>query len=57
MIYIVTGVSRGLGKAIAECFLKDGHKVIGVGRSHSIDHENLDFKNVIFLTVEGWNNA
>jgi benzil reductase ((S)-benzoin forming) len=53
MIYIVTGVSRGLGKAIAECFLKDGHKVIGVGRSHSIDHENFRFQKCDFSDRRG----
>ena len=44
MIYIITGVSRGLGKATAELFLEKGNKVIGVGRSHSIDHSNFSFE-------------
>jgi benzil reductase ((S)-benzoin forming) len=43
MIYLITGVSKGLGKALAELFLKNGSRVIGVGRSHSIDHENFAF--------------
>lgn len=43
MIYIVTGVSRGLGKAIAEYFLSKGESVIGVGRSHSIEREHFRF--------------
>jgi len=43
MIYIVTGVSRGLGKAIVELYLEKGFKVIGVGRSHSFDHPNFSF--------------
>ena len=37
---IVTGSSRGLGKAIAEAFLNKGAKVIGISRSSSIEHEN-----------------
>jgi benzil reductase ((S)-benzoin forming) len=43
LIYIITGVSRGLGKAIAEHFLALGHPVVGVGRSYSIDHPNFSF--------------
>ena len=30
---IVTGVSRGIGKAIAQRLIKNGHKVIGLARS------------------------
>ena len=43
MIYIITGVSRGMGKAIAELYLQKGFQVIGVGRSHQIDHSNFSF--------------
>jgi benzil reductase ((S)-benzoin forming) len=42
MIYI-TGVSRGLGKAIAELYLSKGERVIGIGRLAEIDHENFSF--------------
>lgn len=42
MIYLITGVSRGLGKAIAELCLQKG-SVIGIGRSHSIDHPDFSF--------------
>lgn len=34
---IITGSSRGLGKAIAEAFLKEGAQVIGISRSRSIE--------------------
>ena len=44
MIYIITGVSRGLGKAIAEIFLEGQNQVIGIGRSHAIDHPNFRFE-------------
>jgi benzil reductase ((S)-benzoin forming) len=43
MIYIITGVSRGMGEAIAELYLQKGFQVIGVGRSHKVDHSNFSF--------------
>lgn len=42
MIFI-TGVSRGLGKAIAEWYLSKGEKVTGIGRSTDLAHENFSF--------------
>jgi len=42
-MYIVTGVSRGLGKAIVEELLKNNEKVIGIGRTHSLNHSNFSF--------------
>ncbi len=39
----ITGVSRGLGKAIAVKFLQEGYSVIGIGRSSDIHHENYTF--------------
>lgn len=33
-MYIITGVSRGLGRAIVDALLKDGEKIIGIGRSN-----------------------
>ena len=38
---IVTGASRGLGKAISERLIKSGEKVIGLTRSA----QDLNFKN------------
>jgi benzil reductase ((S)-benzoin forming) len=52
MIYIVTGVSRGMGKAIVELYLKKGHQVIGVGRSHSFSNENFSFVKCDLSDVE-----
>jgi benzil reductase ((S)-benzoin forming) len=37
---IVTGSSRGLGKAIAEAFLNEGAMVLGISRSRSIEDPN-----------------
>jgi benzil reductase ((S)-benzoin forming) len=39
----ITGVSKGLGKALVEFYLKDGHRVFGIGRSHSFAHPNFQF--------------
>jgi len=41
-IYI-TGVSSGLGKALAEAFLNEGNSVIGLGRRNNIEHPNFEF--------------
>jgi benzil reductase ((S)-benzoin forming) len=37
---IITGTSKGIGKAIAENYLALGQKVIGIGRTKTIDHHN-----------------
>ena len=29
---VITGVTKGLGKALAEQYIQDGHHVIGCGR-------------------------
>ena len=39
MKVLITGTSQGIGRAIAELFLKEGHSVIGIDRQESsIDH-------------------
>lgn len=41
MKILITGTSQGIGKAIAELFLKEGHDVHGIDRQDSaIGHEN-----------------
>lgn len=49
---IVTGVSRGLGKAIVERYLNNGEQVIGIGRSHSFDHPGFQFMQCDLSNLE-----
>lgn len=37
---IITGTSRGIGRAIAELYLSKGRQVLGIGRSSTIKHKN-----------------
>lgn len=39
----ITGVSKGLGLALAEKFLAEGDMVVGIGRSTPIQHPNFSF--------------
>lgn len=43
MIYIITGTSRGIGKALANFYLDQGEKVIGISRRNEIKHPNFTF--------------
>ncbi len=58
-LFIITGSSKGIGKGLAEHALKsDDHDVIGISRSHSIDHKNyqgisFDLSEVEKLEQEG----
>lgn len=52
MIYIITGVSRGMGQTIAKNYLNQGFKVIGVGRCHGIEHPNFLFRECDLSDVE-----
>ena len=46
--YLITGVSSGIGKAIAKLVLDTGHRVIGLGRNAPVWHdgEALEFIQV-----------
>ncbi len=43
MIHIITGTSRGIGRAIANHYLENGDKVIGISRTNEIVHDNFHF--------------
>ncbi len=46
MIYIVIGVSTGIGYATAQELLNHGYQVVGVGRKNTITHSNYSFLNL-----------
>ncbi|MBK8682647.1 MAG: SDR family NAD(P)-dependent oxidoreductase [Bacteroidetes bacterium] len=42
--WIITGTSKGLGKALAEILLKDSNNVVfGISRTNTFDHPNFHF--------------
>jgi len=43
-VFIVTGATRGLGRALAEELASRGHRVYGTGRSWPEDQEGLPFR-------------
>lgn len=55
MKVLITGTSQGIGKAIAEMFLKNNHEVIGIDRNKSTindekySHYVCDIRNYEFL--------
>jgi len=54
---LITGSSRGLGKALAEHYLNIGDKVYGCARSEgTIDHENYHHYQVDIASPEDVNN-
>ncbi len=43
---IITGVSGGIGKALAEQYLQDGETVIGLGRNNTLVHDRYRFVQI-----------
>jgi len=51
MKVLITGHTRGIGKALAECFTNDGHEVIGFSRSEGNDIANADVRSNLLTTL------
>lgn len=43
MLFIITGTSSGIGLALAEACLAEGHEVIGIARRNHVNHDNFTF--------------
>jgi len=56
MQVFITGVSKGLGKALAAAFLKLGEEVVGIGRSHAFTDKNFRFISCDLENLEQVNN-
>jgi benzil reductase ((S)-benzoin forming) len=56
MQVFITGVSKGLGKALATAFLNLGEEVVGIGRSHSFTDKNFRFISCDLENLEQVNN-
>ena len=57
MLIVITGVTRGLGRALAEWFIANGHTVVGCGRGSAIldmrfDHPAPNDFSVVDVTEE-----
>jgi len=51
--YFITGVSRGIGKALAEELLKNKtNYVIGLGRTSTIEHKQFEFISIDLRKLE-----
>lgn len=42
-VLYITGVSKGIGKALVDIFLNEGFTVVGLGRSSNTTHKNFIF--------------
>lgn len=62
--FFITGSSSGIGKALAEKALEQGHRVVGLSRHQSIEHNHYhhvqidlsdldNYVNVTFETIQG----
>lgn len=55
--FFITGVGKGIGKALAEELLKDGESfVTGYGRTNTIEHKNYNFQKLDLLDLDALKN-
>lgn len=51
--YFITGVSRGIGKALAELLLRnENNYIIGLGKTSTIQHERFEFIKIDLRNLE-----
>ncbi len=53
---IITGVSTGLGRALAELYLDKGKTVIGLGRHNTLKHPNFTFVQIDLSSTSALND-
>lgn len=51
-MYIITGASKGIGKAIAEFYLDQGEEVVGISRTNAIEHPSFHWLKHDFSSLE-----
>lgn len=54
--FFITGTSSGIGKALAERALADGHVVTGFSRRHTIDHPNYRHISIDLANLDAYHN-
>lgn len=52
--FFITGASSGIGKAMALMALEAGHKVIGISRRHTIEHENYSHLSIDLADMDSY---
>jgi len=54
--FFITGTSSGIGKALAEKALADGHIVTGFSRRHTIEHPNYRHISIDLADLDAYHN-
>ena len=54
--FFITGTSSGIGKALAEKALADGHMVTGFSRRHTIEHPNYRHTSIDLADLDAYHN-
>lgn len=52
--FFITGASSGIGKSIAQMALDAGHKVVGISRRHTIEHDNYTHLSIDLADMDSY---